>query len=84
MRQTLAQVRKDALLDDERRIVNNLVLLKDDAVINAVKALRLAHEISPRRAALAQTFNDYFRLDQLVFQKTHEHKAIKRALRRFR
>jgi len=69
-----------ALVNREIIGVDERVAFEDDAVVDAVEALRLADEISPRRTARAEFLDNWFRFDQLVFQETHEDEPIQRAL----
>ena len=63
--------------------VEDVVLLEDDAVVNAVKAAAGGDKIFPGSALVAETFHEPLRFDAFVFKKTEEDEAVEGALGKF-
>ncbi len=63
--------------------VKNVVLLEDDAVVDAVEAAAGGDEILPGRAFVAEAGRPGARLDAFVFEKADEDEAVEGALGHF-
>ena len=81
--ETFADVGEGVVVHTELGAVEDVVVLVDDAVVDAVEATAGGDEVLPGRAFVAEAFHKALRFDALVFEETEEDEAVESALGEF-
>src|ERR1044072_7802572 len=84
VREAFSYLLEDSIINLKIGRIEQVMFLKDDAVIYLIQAARLGYEILPRGPPCSEVLYERLLLDQLVFEESHEDQTVKGALSDFR